>query len=62
VCWVKSPEVEPRAKSRLNRAIYRRLAEEDIEIPFPQRTIHHAEESQDTGVEHGAPGSDGGGD
>lgn len=38
--WVHSPNSEPRARHRLNRAIYKRLQDEGIDIPFPQRTIN----------------------
>jgi len=38
--WVAEPTRDIRAQHTLNRAIYQRLADEDIEIPFPQRTVH----------------------
>jgi len=39
LAWVHSPNSEPRTRHRLNRAIYRRLRETGIDIPFPQRTL-----------------------
>lgn len=39
LAWVHSPNSEPRARHRLNRAIYERLQAEGIDIPFPQRTV-----------------------
>jgi small-conductance mechanosensitive channel len=42
LCWVRGPTRENRARHKLNRALYKRLDEADIEIPFPQRgvTVH----------------------
>lgn len=39
LAWVHSPNSEPRARHRLNRAIYKQLQAEGIEIPYPQRTV-----------------------
>ncbi len=33
----------PRAKNRLNRAIYKSFNKEGIEISFPQQVIHYSE-------------------
>lgn len=40
VCWIDTPIRKGRAVHKLNRGIYRRLREENIEIPYPQRDIH----------------------
>nr|WP_256399208.1 mechanosensitive ion channel family protein [Haloarchaeobius litoreus] len=39
LCWVSSPSREQKARHRLNRTIYRRLLDEDIEMPFPKRDV-----------------------
>ena len=39
LCWVSSPTRSSKARHRLNREIYKRVSEADIEIPFPQRDI-----------------------
>ncbi|RLI96829.1 MAG: mechanosensitive ion channel family protein [Candidatus Aenigmatarchaeota archaeon] len=39
VCWAPSPSTFS-IKDKLNTAIYKRLAKEGIEIPFPTRTIY----------------------
>jgi hypothetical protein len=39
VCWVPSPHVVGRATHRLNRALYRRLDEAGIEVPYPKREV-----------------------
>ncbi|WP_207586896.1 mechanosensitive ion channel domain-containing protein [Halomontanus rarus] len=39
LCWVGSPNRENKARHRLNRAIYKRLNDAEIEIPFPQRDV-----------------------
>jgi small-conductance mechanosensitive channel len=38
--WVEEPVLRGRAIDELNTAIYKRLAAEEIEIPFPQRVVH----------------------
>ncbi|MDY6770470.1 MAG: mechanosensitive ion channel family protein [Candidatus Nanohaloarchaea archaeon] len=40
LCWVDEPLQDVVARDRLNQAIYKRLDEEGIEIPFPQRDVH----------------------
>lgn len=40
LCWVENPVLEGRTVHHLNRAIHKRLDEEGIEIPFPQRDVH----------------------
>ncbi len=46
LCWVDEPLQDVRVRHELNRTIYNRLDEEDIEIPFPQRTIHYGEDAR----------------
>jgi MscS family membrane protein len=41
---VNNPEDEPRIKSRFYHKIYQELEEADIEIPFPQRSVHFDED------------------
>ena len=38
--WIEKPEYRGLITDELNTAIYKRFAVENIEIPFPQRTIH----------------------
>ena len=38
--WIEKPEDRGRIKDEINSDIYKRFADENIEIPFPQRTIH----------------------
>jgi MscS family membrane protein len=40
LCWVGSPTRAAKARHKLNREIYKRLAAADIEIPFPQQDVH----------------------
>jgi MscS family membrane protein len=40
LCWVRSPTRASKATHHLNRAIYARLAEQNIEIPVPQMDVH----------------------
>jgi small-conductance mechanosensitive channel len=37
--WIGSPNREPQARHELNRAVYQRLREAGVDIPFPQRTL-----------------------
>jgi len=39
LCWVSDPVLRARATHELNKAVYKRLQSEGIEIPFPQRTV-----------------------
>ncbi len=39
--WIKSYEDARRIEDRVNTAVYGALNAEGIEIPFPQRTLHH---------------------
>ena len=38
--WIEKPEMRGRVIDSVNGHIYSRFTEENIEIPFPQRTIH----------------------
>ncbi len=38
--WIEKPEDRGRITDELNTVIYKQFANEKIEIPFPQRTIH----------------------
>ena len=38
--WIEKPEDRGRITDELNTAIYKQFANEKIEIPYPQRTIH----------------------
>ena len=40
LCWVGAPTRGAKARHKLNREIYKRLAAADIEIPFPQQDVH----------------------
>ncbi|MCB2185152.1 MAG: mechanosensitive ion channel family protein [Deltaproteobacteria bacterium] len=40
LCWIRFPADRGRVLHLLNRAIYYKLKEEGIEIPFPQRVLH----------------------
>jgi len=39
--WIREPELRGQAVDALNTAIYEDLNAAAIEIPFPQRTVHH---------------------
>ena len=38
--WIDKPELRGRATDQINSKIYKTFSKENIEIPFPQRTIH----------------------
>ena len=38
--WIEKPADRGRIKDEINSIIYKRFIDENIEIPFPQRTIH----------------------
>ncbi|SVE54595.1 uncharacterized protein METZ01_LOCUS507449, partial [marine metagenome] len=38
--WIEKPEDRGRIVDEINSAIYKCFIDENIEIPFPQRTIH----------------------
>ncbi len=40
LCWVEKPLADAKAIHKLNKNIYNRLRENDIEIPFPQRVVY----------------------
>jgi small-conductance mechanosensitive channel len=40
VCWISRPEQEPQVRHRINRDIYRRLREHDIEIPYSKHDVN----------------------
>jgi small-conductance mechanosensitive channel len=46
LCWVANPTHEGKVIHRLNRAIYHRLSESGIEIPFPQRRVTLVQEDR----------------
>ncbi|HHH12395.1 MAG TPA: mechanosensitive ion channel family protein [Candidatus Moranbacteria bacterium] len=40
LCWIEHPELRGKTRHFLNRAIYKRLAQEGIEIPYPKRDLY----------------------
>ena len=40
LCWIEAPEMRGRVQDYMNTAIYKSLAQAQIEIPFPQRDVH----------------------
>jgi small-conductance mechanosensitive channel len=60
LCWVASPTRRARATHELNREIYRVLAAEGIEIPYPKRdlTVTGAGPSGPTGLAPAPPAAD----
>jgi small-conductance mechanosensitive channel len=53
LCWVATPQREGKATHRLNRALYERLGDAGIEIPYPKRdlTVREATPMEHPGVE-----------
>lgn len=39
--WIRSFEDTRRIVDRVNTAVFKALKENEIDIPFPQRTLHH---------------------
>lgn len=44
--WVDYPQQEMRLKDKINRKIYNKLDDENIEIPYPQREVHMNKDSE----------------
>ena len=40
LCWIERPELRGRVIDELSISIYNKFNQENIEIPFPQRTVH----------------------
>jgi small-conductance mechanosensitive channel len=40
LCWIKEPSLRGRVEDALNCDIYKRLAKEGIEIPYPKRDLY----------------------
>ena len=40
LAWIREPVLRGKALHSLNTAVYKRFADEGIEIPFPQRDVH----------------------
>lgn len=40
LCWIRTPELRGRVIHELNMIIYKRLAAEGIEIPYPKRDVY----------------------
>jgi small-conductance mechanosensitive channel len=40
LCWIDEPVLRGQALDALNTAVYRRLGQAGVEIPFPQRVVH----------------------
>jgi len=38
--WIDKPEMRGRVTDQINSKIYKTFNQENIEIPFPQRTVH----------------------
>ena len=38
--WIDKPEMRGRVTDQINSKIYKAFNQENIEIPFPQRTVH----------------------
>ena len=46
LCWVEQPELRGRMLDALNTQVYKEFAQQNIEIPFPQRDVHLYERSK----------------
>lgn len=44
--WIPNPIEKVRARHKLNQGIFKKFKEEEITIPFPQRTVHFAEDTE----------------
>jgi small-conductance mechanosensitive channel len=40
LCWIREPVLRGRTLHEMNRAIYKRFAEEGVEIPYPKRDVY----------------------
>jgi len=47
LCWGNRPEEKGLLTHELNRTIYKRFGEENIQNPFPQRDLHIYQEDRD---------------
>lgn len=56
-CWVRSPSRAVKARHELNRTIYKRLTDADIDIPFPQRDVRLIDASS-TGTDAASTATD----
>ncbi|MUW14516.1 mechanosensitive ion channel [Halorubrum sp. CBA1125] len=45
LCWVNGPTRRRRAQHELNRALYKALADANVEIPYPKRDVRIARQS-----------------
>ena len=46
LCWILKPELRGRVVDELNSEIYNKFQENNITIPFPQRTVHLINENK----------------
>jgi small-conductance mechanosensitive channel len=58
LCWVRSPMDDKKTVHRLNRAIYKALAEADIAIPYPTRDVNLTAPSPPGPTTNGDAGAD----
>jgi MscS family membrane protein len=52
--WAKRPQDRGKITHEINKQIYLRFADEEVNIPFPQRVVHvvgEAQQSQDISLE-----------
>ena len=56
--FIPHPAREPRAIHRINREIYHRFDENDVEIPYPQRNLHFSGERPGRSDETANPSTD----